>query len=136
MKRETFINFYESYHKGSYVPILRETNKNGFRKLTRIVVRFVNYYNIKSVIEKGTSGEQKARDYEEQIIPHVLKVNHNTNNTLLMVYKTNHHKAHTTYYHNDEEISEDEYYLGINEKKKKQSDTPLFMFKLEEVELA
>ena len=99
-----------------------------------MVGRFVNYYKLKSVIAKGkTEDMSKKRDYEKTIIPHVLKENLNTKNTLLMVYKTNHHRAYSTYYYCGMEITEEEYYLGIGEKKKDYGDTPLFMFKLNEI---
>ena len=135
MRTETFQNWYENtYIKGTYVVIEKITFKGEFTKLTRMVARFVNYYNIESVKAKGKSeNESKPRDYEKAIIPHVLKENLNTQNTLLMVYKTNHHKAHSKYYYHDMEISEQEYYEQSGDKKKDYGDTPLFMFKMQDV---
>lgn len=132
MTKETFQTFYQTYKKGTYVVIEKVTIKGDFIKKTRMVARFVNYYNIESVKAKGaTSG--KARDHEEQIIPHILKLNTNTNNVLLSVYVTNHHKPHSTYYFQNMEISEEEYYLASGDKKKDYAPTPLFNFKLQDV---
>jgi len=132
MTNEKIINFFDNYKKGTYTRLTKATTKNGFTKVTKMVCRFVNYYNIASVKAKGTT-PKPAREYEETIIPHVLKINHNTNNTLLQVYVTNHHKAHTTYYYNDVVITEAEYYAGIGEKKREYAPTPLYSFKADEV---
>ena len=134
MKKETFQKWFENnYHKGTYVVIEKMTITGDFAKLTRMVGRFVDYYNIASVIAKGKKDTGKKRDYEIQIIPHVLKTNTNTGNDLLMVYKTNHHKAHSKYFYLGTEISKDDYYSMSGEKQKEYGDTPLFMFKMQEV---
>ena len=132
MKKEQIIRFFDTYKKGTYTKVVKATTKNGFTKVTKMVCRFVNYYNVASVKEKGAT-PQAPRDYEETIIPHILKVNHHTNNTLLNVYVTNHHKAHTEYYYNDTIITEAQYYEGIGEKKRDYAPTPLFSFKADEV---
>ena len=132
MKQEQIIRFFDTYKKGTYTKVVKETIKNGFMKRTKMVCRFVNYYNIASVKAKGAE-PKPAREYEETIIPHVLKINHNTNNTLLQVYATNHHRAHVEYYYNDVAISEADYYAGIGEKKRDYAPTPLFSFKADEV---
>lgn len=132
MTKETFKKWFEQYHKGTYVVVVKNTKKNGYEKTTRMVARFVNYYNIASVRAKGTS-ESKPRDYELQIIPHVLKTNLNTQNDLLMVYTTNHHKAHTKYYYNGQEIDKETYYNGIGEKEKNYGQSVLFSMKLNEI---
>lgn len=134
MTKETFEKIYEGYKKGSYIPVVKETSMGDYVKRTKITTRFVNYYHLKSVKASGkTEQNAKTRDYEVQIIPHVLKHNLNTKNDLLMVYKTNHHKAHVSYFYLGVEISEEEYYLNSGDKKKTYGDTPLFMFKLDEV---
>lgn len=132
MTKETFKDIYENYKKGTYIVVVKATKKNGYEKRTRMVGRFVNYYNIASVKAKGTT-ESKPRDYEKQIIPHVLKTNLNTQNDLLMVYTTNHHKAHSKYFYNGEEISKEEYYNGIGEKEKNYAPSVLFSMKLNEI---
>lgn len=132
MKRETFQKWYETYQKGTYVVVIKDHTLGDFSKVTKMVTRFVNYYNIESVKAKGTS-ESKPREYEIQIIPHILKENTNTKNTLLMCYKTNHHKAYSTYYYKGMEISEEEYYSKSGDKKKTYGDTPLFAMKLNEI---
>ena len=133
MKQETFQKWFEKYHKGSYVVIVKETYHGDFTKQTKMVTRFVNYYNIESVKAKGKTETSKARDYEQQIIPHVLKRNTNTNNVLLSVYVTNHHKAHSRYFWQGVEINEDDYYLMSGDTRKDYAPTPLFMFKLDDV---
>lgn len=134
MKQETFINFYQNdYKKGTYVKVVKETIKGHFSKVTEMVARFVNYYNIERVKAKGTSTNSKPREYEEQIIPHILKRNLNTNNDLVMVYKTYHHRAYTKFYFGDMEISEEEYYAQSGDKKREHGETPVFAMKLDEI---
>lgn len=133
MTRKQFEEWYKGYHKGTYVVVIKSTKKNGYEKTTRMVARFVNYYNIKSVIEKGTATNTKPRDYELQIIPHILKTNLNTQNDLLMVYTTNHHKAHTKYYYNGIEIDKETYYKGTGEKEKNYAPSVLFSMKLNDI---
>ena len=134
MNERQFLEWYKKYHKGTYVVVEKIKIIGEFIKKTRMVVRFVNYYNIESVKAQGKSeSDSKPRDYEISIIPHVLKENLNTKNTLLMVYKTNHHKAHNKYYYHDMEISKEDYYSMSGDKEKDYKDTPLFMFKLQDV---
>lgn len=117
MKQENIINFFENYKRGTYTKLIKEKdNKNGYKKVTAVVVRFINYYHIKSVKEKTSGKAIKNRDYELQIIPHILKLNKNTNNVLLCAYTTNKHKPHAVYYYNDEIISADEYYKNSGDK--------------------
>lgn len=134
MKKETFEKWYEEYRKGTYVVIVKETYHGEFTKQTRMVVRFVNYYNIESVIAKGKSEkDSKARDYEETYIPHILKLNRNTNNILLNCYVTNHHKAHSRYFYQGYEISEEEYYEQSGDTKKNYPQSVLYSMKLEDI---
>lgn len=132
MTQEKFIIFYDSYKRGSYTKLVKEKQSGDYKKITAMVIRFVNYYNIKSIKEKATA-EGKKREYEIQIIPHVLKLNTNTNNLLLCAYTTNKHKAHTKYYFKDNEISSDEYYLKNGDKKQDYKPTVLYNFKLNDV---
>ena len=133
MTIEQIKKWYETYRKGTYVAVLKETTKNGFTKQTRMVVRFVNYYNIASVKAKDTSAVRKTRDYEIQIIPHVLKLNTNTNNELLMCYTTNHHKAHSKYFYQDMPITKEQYYEGIGEKEKTYAPSVVYSMKANEI---
>ena len=112
--------------------VVRETTKNGFTRQTKVVCRFVNYYNIESVKAKGTS-TSKARDYEISIIPHVLKTNTNTNNDLLMCYATNHHHPHEHFIHEGKPITKEQYYLGIGEKERKHNASVVYAMKLNEI---
>lgn len=132
MTQNEILLFFENYKRGSYTRITKQSEKNGFKKITSLVCRFVNYYNIKSVKDRGAT-MPNPRPYEIQIIPHILKLNTNTNNLLLCVYLTNHHKTHTKYYYNDIEITAAEYYTGINEKPREYHETQLFNFKAAEV---
>ena len=132
MTKEAIILFFNNYKRGSYTTIKKETEKNGFKKVVTMVCRFVNYYNIKSIKEKGAS-ETKARPYEVAIIPHILKLNTNTNNLLLCVYTTNKHHAKTSYYYNGETITEAQYYEGIGEKKRDNAPSVIINFKACEV---
>ena len=132
MTIEQIKKWYETYRKGTYVAVIKETTKNGYTKQTRMVVRFVNYYNIASVKAKGTS-ESKPRDYEQQIIPHVLKLNTNTNNELLMCYTTNHHKAHSKYMYEGLPITKEQYYEGIGEKEKNYAPSVVYSMKAQEI---
>lgn len=135
MELVNVLSFFRKYKKGTYTRVVKETTtESGYKKVTKMVGRFVNYYNIKEVVMSGKSEkESKPRLFEEQIIPHILKKNLNTLNVLLCVYTTKHHKARTTYYHNGYEITEEEYYLHSGEKKKSYGETPVFNFKLKDV---
>ena len=135
MKQEQIIRFFDTYKKGTYTKIVKETTKNGFTKRTKMVCRFVNYYNIGVVKAKGAT-PRPLREWEETIIPHVLKINHNTNNTLPEIEvpdslikdaAQNSDVAIIT------PITEEAYYLGIGEKKRDYAPTPLFSFKADEV---
>lgn len=129
MTEKEIILFFKNYKKGSYTTIIKKTEKNGFVKVSRLVCRFVNYYNIKTVKEKGIATQAAPRAFEIQIIPHILKLNTNTNNLLLCVYTTNHHKAHAKYFYNDCEISASAYYEGIGEKPRENNITQVYNFK-------
>jgi len=133
MTRETFTKWFESYHKGTYTKVTKETYHGEFTKRTEMVVRFVNYYNIESVKAKGKSDNNKPREYEEQYIPHILKRNKNTNNILLCCYTTNHHKAHTKYFWQGVEISEEDYYLLSGDIKKNYQQSVIYLMKLEDI---
>ena len=132
MTKNDFQKWYDNYHKGTYVVVLRETTIKGFTRQTKVVCRFVNYYNIESVKAKVT-GTSKPREYEKQIIPHVLKTNLNTNNDLLMCYATNHHKAHEKFIYEGKPITKEQYYLGIGEKERKHNESVVYAMKLNEI---
>lgn len=134
MNETQLLNFFKSYKKGSYTSIIKETNKNGYIKRVSMVCRFVNYYNIKTIKEKDTQ-PKPPREFERVLIPHILKLNTNTNNLLLCVYKTNNEKqrAKIKYYYHDDEINESQYYEGIKEKKRDNNDTVIFNFKAADV---
>ena len=132
MTKAEIILFFKTYKRGCYTSIIKATQKDGYKKEVYMVCRFVNYYNIKSVKDKGAT-QSKARPYEEAIIPHILKRNTNTGNLLLCVYTTNRHHAKTAFYYHDEPITEEEYYRGIGEKKRDNQQSVLFNFKADEV---
>lgn len=133
MTQQQFINFYENYKRGSYTKMTKQKTRGNYKKVTSIVVRFVNYFNIKAIKEKGTNpASAKPREYEKQIIPHVLKLNTNTNNLLLCAYKTNQHKPHTKYYYNDNEITAEEYYAQSGDKLSN-ADSVVFNIKLNDI---
>ena len=123
------LNFFKDYHGGSYTTMTKKTEKNGFVKITRCVVRFVNYYNIKE-IKNQNKQQAAAREFERVIIPHILKENINTKNILLSCYTTKKHKTKTSYFYNDIEITEDQYYTGLKEKKKNYNIDNIFIVKL------
>lgn len=129
MLLNTALQFFNTYHRGTYTIMQKATEKNGFKKITRCVVRFVNYYSIKEIKERAAI-ESKPREYERVIIPHILKENTNTNNILLLCYTTKKHKAKSKYFYNDIEITEDQYYTGINEKKRVYKIDNIFTVKL------
>lgn len=131
MTQKEFEKFYNNYKPGTYTNIIKVKTIGEYKKVTAAVVRFVNYYNIKTIKEKLNGFTQGAkRDYEIQIIPHVLKLNTNTQNLLLCVYITNHHKFYSKYYFNDEEITSDEYYLKSGDKKRNDQKSVVYNFKL------
>lgn len=132
MTKNDFEKWYKNYHKGTYVSVVKEHELNGYVKQVKLTTRFINYYEMQQVKAKGTS-EGKTRDYEEQIIPHVLKLNTNTNNLLLMVYDTNHHKHHTHYTYKGIPITKEQYYEGTQEKQKTYAKGLVETWKLSEI---
>ena len=115
MTQQQFINFYKGYKPGSYTRLTNEKITGDYKKVTSMVIRFINYYHIKAVAERGNI-EPKPRPYEVQLIPHILKLNTNTNNLLLCVYNTNHHKTTSLYYYKDQQITAAEYYAASGDK--------------------
>ena len=130
MDIKSTINFFNTYKRGTYTRIVKQTNKDGFIKRVAMVCRFVNYYNIKSIKEQNKQPSKK--EYERVILPHILKENTNTNNILLLVYVTNNNKqkAKTSYFYNNDPIIEAEYYEGIREKKRASAPGCVMSFKL------
>ena len=127
------LEFFKNYKKGTYKSLIRETTtESGYTKRTKIVSRFVNYYNIKEVVMSGPK-ESKPREYEKSIIPHILKENLNTKNILLCAYSTKHHKPHTTYYYKGYKITKEEYYAKSGEKEKPYRETLVFNYKLSDI---
>ena len=51
--------FFNTYKRGSYTRIVKETNKDGYIKRVAMVCRFVNYYNIKTVKEANKNRRGK-----------------------------------------------------------------------------
>lgn len=115
MTQQQFKDFYKNYRPGSYTRLTKEKTIGDYKKVTSMVVRFINYYHIKTVMDRGNT-EPKPRPYEIAIIPHILKLNTNTNNLLLCVYNTNHHKTTSLYYYKDQPITADEYYAASGDK--------------------
>lgn len=133
MEKQQVINFFTTYKRGTYTRIVKENDKNGFKKRVVMVARFVNYYNIKEI--KEAKKQPIKKEYERVILPHILKENINTKNILLLVYltKNKRQKAKTSYFYNNVEITEDQYYQGINEKKRNSAPDCLICFKLADV---
>lgn len=132
MNIKEFEEFYNSYKRGTYTKLVKQKTTGNFKKVTTAVVRFVNYYNIKTIKEKTTAAAAAPRLYELQIIPHVLKQNLNTKNVLLCAYATNHHRAHNKYYEGDVQITKEEYYLKSGEKEKS-SASIVYNLKIDDV---
>lgn len=130
MDLNTFLLFCANYKRGTYTTLEKQTEKNGYTKITSCVCRFVNYYNIKTV--KAQNKQPIKKDYERIIIPHILKENTNTKNVLLLVYTTKNskQKAKTSYFYNGEPITKAQYYEGIQEKEKNYNIDNLFTVKL------
>lgn len=122
--------FFNTYKRGTYTRIVKQTNKDGYIKRVAMVCRFVNYYNIKTV--KEANKQPIKKEYERVILPHILKENTNTNNILLLVYVTNNskQKAKTNYFYNDDPITEADYYNGIKENKRACAPGCVMSFKL------
>ena len=135
MKKDNFLKFYDTYKKGSFTKVIKlKDNKNGYFKKSVFLARFVNYYNIKEVKEKNQDATSiKKRDYELQIIPHILKLNLNTNNLLLCIYPVKNHKTQSIYYFNDMEITADQYYKNSGDKIPDNKPSLIYTLKLDEV---
>ena len=126
--------FFANYHTGTYTTVIKATEKNGYKKISFCVCRFVNYYNIKENKMQNKT-PSKIVNYERIIIPHILKENTNTNNILLSCYttKNSRQKTKTKYYFNDVEITKQQYYDGIKEKEKKYNIDNLFNIKIDDI---
>lgn len=125
--------FFANYKSGTYTTVIKATEKNGYKKISFCVCRFVNYYNIKEI--KAQNKTSAKRDYERVIIPHILKENTNTKNILLSCYTTKNskQKTNTKYYFNNIEITKQQYYDGIKEKEKKYNIDNLFNIKIDDI---
>lgn len=133
MNTNEFLKFYDNYHKGSNTTLIRETNKNGYVKETKMAVRFIDHYNTKEFKASGKTPRQPSAN-ETAIIPHVLKYNANTGNTLLVAHTCSNSKARPSskYFFNGKEISKEEYYNGIGEEPKTYN-TNTFTFTLDTI---
>ena len=116
--------------KGPFKHIQYRGGENGYEKTTTMIVRFINYYHMKSFLESGKT-PKAPNPNETTIIPHILTYNKNTNKYYVHVYPTKHHKAHSTYTFNGKEITKEEYYQGM--KKKPSKPSPVFTISAENV---
>lgn len=125
--------FFANYKSGTYTTVLKATEKNGYKKVSFYICRFVNYYSIKEIKQQNKTSVK--RDYERVIIPHILKENTNTKNILLSCYTTKNskQKTNTKYYFNNIEITKQQYYEGIQEKEKNYNIDNLFNIKIDDI---
>ena len=93
---------------GRMVKVHYKTIKNGYRKETKTIVRFVEYAHISGVVAKG-----KGNGNESHIIKNMVIYNSNTKKYYLQMatIKTN-HKAEINYFYNDQPITKADYDLA------------------------
>lgn len=119
--------------KGRYYLITYCKVEKGYTKTTTTKVRFVNYYNIKSVKESGKTPTPTSAN-TQVIIPHILTYNTNTQNYLVHCYKTPNSKAKVTYQDsNGKIITKEEYETVVPPKKKYGNDSPVFQVKVQDI---
>ena len=119
--------------KGVYYKLVFAKTQNGYTKTTTTKVRFVNYYNIKSVKESGKKPSDKPNPNVVVIIPHILTYNKNTKNYLVHCYKTPHGKAQSTYTDpSGEQIDKATYELAVPPKKHS-GDSPVYQIMLQDI---
>lgn len=99
MKVQNFQNIYQRIKPGTLHTIhTLKVLANGYSKETKMLVRFVNYYNVKAVKESGKTPSQGQPNPNIQVlIPHVLTFNQNTGNFLVHCYPVANHKAKSIY---------------------------------------
>ena len=105
---------------GRYYTMVYSSTENGYTKTTTTKVRFVNYYNIKSVKAAGKVPNPQATPNPsiQVIIPHVLTYNSNTQNYLLQCATTPNGKAKSVYQDpNGNEIDKATYEMAVPPKK-------------------
>lgn len=117
--------------KGKYTKAcwksVKQVNGDIYEKVSKGVVRFVCYYNIKGVNKPQTT---KVNINVKTIIKDILTFNYNTTNYLVHMATTNHHKPKSTYYRNGKEITKQEYELNVKPRETT-SDKKIFQVKLE-----
>lgn len=128
MNLQEFKNAYAQAKKGQFTIAkwqnVKKVNDIECKKVSRGVVRLVQYSHIKGVVVKG-----KINVNEECLIPSTLYYNHHTNNYLVHLGTT---KVRTlcAYYLNGEEVSKEEYEKLIPPSPNA-TERPIFNVKLE-----
>lgn len=120
--------------KGKLTKITYMRSENGYTKTTTIVVRFVNYYHIKSVKESGKQPSTTPNPNVQVLIPHILTYNVNTNNYLLHCYPMPNIKAKSTYKDpNGQTIDKATYELAVPPKKRPNNPSPILQIKVQDI---
>ena len=103
---------------GRFYTLVYADTTNGYTKTTTTKVRFVNYYNIKSVKAAGKTPKANPNSNYQVIIPHVLTYNTHTQNYLLQCATTPKCKVKRIYQDpNGNEIDKATYELAVPPKK-------------------
>ena len=114
--------------KGEFVKATWQSVKvkgnDTYKKISKGVVRFVKYGNIKGVVVKG-----QVNQNEMVLIPNILFHNTKTNNYLVQMATTN-VKAKCTYYLNGNEIDKTQYEME-NPPRQSNGETIVFRVKAE-----
>ena len=128
MKKETFQKWFENYHGGSFVSIVKEKHFGDYLKRTQVVARFCAYGETQESEKHEASNKQNNFVY---LIKNALKYNTKTKNTLLVVQKIPHHKKHYFYFYKGVEIPKEVFYANVKDRGENQSNYS--NYKLEEV---
>lgn len=119
--------------KGKLTKIVYERNENGYTKTTTMVVRFVNYYNLKSVKASGKQPSTNQKPNIQVLIPHILTYNTNTNNYLLHCYPMPNIKSKSVYKDpNGQTIDKATYELAV-QTKRKGNPSPILQIKVQDL---
>lgn len=130
MTLQETMNAMNTIKRGKYVPVCfkRDIEFNGdiYTKTTHMLVRFVNYYNIKEVKEKMANNPTKAKKFNQNVKYIATNITYNENTQHFMLgmatTKNSHKKATSEYARNGKEISKEQFDL-VDTKQSKSSPT-------------
>lgn len=128
MKLKDFQDKISTIKRGTFTKAewqsVKEVNGSTYAKVSKGVVRFVQYAHIKGVVAKG-----QGNPNESAIVPSALYHNSNTGSYLVQMATTK-VKAKTKYFINGQEVSKATFETGVPPKASS-GERPIFRVKLD-----